>query len=90
MTVEIDGAYCDWLRLFRVNNIDADIEDFGKCYDDRKEDAPRYGCGNMCSHSYEEPPLGILNKYNINMDEWEIICDRLCNELYWRRCALCQ
>ena len=90
MFVEMERPYCTCLEVFRINDIEADIEDFGECYDDDKYSAPDYGCGNMRFHRYDEPSLEVLNKYNINTIEWETICDQLDNKLYWGRCALCE
>ena len=90
MFVEMERPYCTCLKVFRINSIEADIEDFGKCYDDDVYSAPDFGCGNMRFHRYDEPPSGVLDKYNINIIEWETICDQLDNKLYMGRCALCE
>lgn len=90
MNIVMEGPYCGWLKVFRINDIDADIEDFGECYDDDKYSAPDYGCGNMRFHQYDEPSVETLNKYNINITEWEEICDKLDTKLYVGRCADCE
>ena len=85
----MESPYCTRLRVFRINDIEADIEDFGKCYDDDRYSAPDYGCSNMRFHRYDEPSSEVLNKYNISCTEWDIICDQLDNKLYMGRCAYC-
>ena len=90
MNIIMEGHHCQWLKVFRINGIDANINDFGKCYDDEREWAPDYGCGNMCFHQYDEPSVETLNKYSINIAEWKEICDKLNTELYVGRCADCE
>ena len=92
MKVEIEIGYCASTKLFTINGIPADIDDFGECYDDNKEAAPEYGCGNMCFHAYDEPSLepNVLDRYHISYSEWEKICDILTNKLQWGRCNLCE
>ena len=86
LELEIFHCLCS-TRTFRINNINADSTEFGQQYDEDRENAPDYGCGNMVFHSYE-PRQEIMNKYNINEKDWYDICDRL-RELSFGCCDWC-
>lgn len=89
MKLELEfGTYYCYPKTFIINDIDADEEDFGKKYDDSPETAPEYGCGNMRFHPYE-PREEILKKYNITLNEYEQICDKLEDGLSFGRCGWC-
>ena len=91
MKIKVKAGYCASADIFTINDIPADINDFGECYDDNKEAAPEFGCGNMCFHAYDEPSLEptVLERYHISLSEWEEICDILTCELRWGRCGEC-
>lgn len=90
MKIEMSGAYCSNFRVFRINDIDADVDDFGISEDSEPWNAPEYGCGNRQFHPYDDPSENVLEKYHITYYEWTNICDILCRELDWGRCALCE
>lgn len=90
MKVEMSGPYCSGLRVFRINHIDADTEDFGESEDRRPEVAPEYGCGDRKFYAYERPSKRVLEKYHINYREWKEISEKLEAMLDWGRCALCE
>ena len=90
MKLEMGMPYCSYLKVFRINDIEADEEDFGASMDADELCAPEYGCGDRRFFSNEEPQTGVLDKYHITYEEWETICNKLEYMLDWGRCALCQ
>lgn len=90
MKLEMDMPYCSGLRVFRINDIEANEDDFGVSEDICPECAPEYGCGDRRFITYEEPRIEVLEKYHITYSEWETICSKLENMLDWGRCAQCQ
>ena len=90
MKLEMSGPYCSGLRVFRINHIDADTDDFGVSEDRRPEAAPEYGCGDRKFRAYEWPSMGVLEKYLITFREWEEIGEKLEAMLDWGCCSLCE
>ena len=90
MKLIMENPYCTAFRKFKINDIIADEEDFGKSQDDRPEQAPPYGCGYRCFHAFDEPTPEILEKYHITFSEWERIATLLEAKLDWGKCADCQ
>lgn len=90
MKVEMSGPYCSELRVFRINGIEADTDDFGVSEDREPEAAPPYGCGDRKFYTYECPSKEVLKKYHITSSEWEEIGEKLEAMLDWGRCALCE
>ena len=84
------NPYCSSFRVFKINNIDADVDDFGESRDWEPENAPEYGCGHRAFRAFDDFDEKVLDKYHINVDEWEQICEMLENKLDWGRCALCE
>ena len=82
--------YCADFGVFTINNIEADIDDFGRSKDWEPECAPEYGCGYRAFRAFEYPEEKVLEKYHINEKEWEQICEMLESKLDWGRCADCQ
>ena len=78
------GLPCE-LEIFKINDIEADIEDFGE--------TERSGsCMNStCSQTFrfKLPTEEVLKKYSINLKEYSEICDRLEDELYVPGCGMC-
>lgn len=64
------------LDEFEINGIKADYKDFGTLEDNSPELAEPYCCGDMLF----TPKLAtqeVLNKYKINADEYNKVCDEL-------------
>lgn len=75
-------------KTFEVNGIRAHSADFGEQHDTNPADAEPYGCFNMQFfpkiHTNE-----ILQKYSINIDEYNTICEELKEELSFGKCRRC-
>lgn len=82
------SSYCA-LDRFQIHGMDANVEDFGSDWDDDPENAPDYGCGNRV---WERNPAttAMLNKYNITLEEYNEICDKLEADLSFGCCGLCE
>lgn len=65
-----------YLPVFKINDIEADENDFGVKEDIDPEHAEEYGCGNM-QFIPKEAAQYILDKYKITKEEYEIICEKL-------------
>jgi len=89
MKLELDfyGCLCA-TSTFKINDINAHYEDFGDKYDYDMENAEEYGCGDM---RFEEkrPTKEILEKYNITIEEYYKICDKLKEGLSFGNCGWC-
>lgn len=75
-------------KVFRINGVDADADDFGNHYDRDPSNAEDYCCGNM-RFTRKSPTQDVLNKYFINESEYAQIAERLEDELTWGSCGLC-
>jgi hypothetical protein len=82
------GALCE-TKNFKINDIDADYEDFGDKYDHDSENAESYCCADM---EFDSKPATqeILDKYHITVDEYNEICDKLEEGLSFGRCGWCE
>ena len=76
------------LETFVINGIDADYEDFGVKEDINPAIAEEYGCGNMKFIS-KPATQEVLEKYNINADDYGEICRKLDEELSFGQCGWC-
>lgn len=56
--------------------------------DDAPDAAPEYGCGDRRFFPHQ-PTNAILEKYDINTIEYDLICDRLSEALSIGRCERC-
>lgn len=76
------------LRIFTINGINADKDDFGESYDADSDNAVEYGCGN---HIFEStlPTQKVLDKYGISVDEYNEICEKLTERLDVGSCGWC-
>ena len=90
MKVVMLRPYCADFRVFTINDIEADVDDFGESKDWAPEYAPEYGCGHRTFRAFEYASKEILDKYHINEHEWEQICNMLEVKLDMGRCAYCQ
>lgn len=73
---------------FIINGIPANYNDFGEKYDTQPEIAEPYGCGNMRFFP-KEPENKIMQKYQINEDEFKIITSKLTKGLSFGYCGWC-
>lgn len=87
LIIEVQDYYCA-LEKFVINGIEADYNDFGTKIDTQKHLAEEYGCGNM-EFIPDEPTQEVLDKYSINVTDYEEICNRLIKELSYHKCSLC-
>lgn len=83
----IPNSFCTTLE-FKINNIEADKDDFGEQYDRNPEDAEPYGCGNM-RFTATMPTEEILAKYNITLAEYAIVAKQLEEGLSFGNCGWC-
>lgn len=74
------------VELFTINGVDADEFDFGDS--ERSGDCFEYCCNNDFT-PYEVPQENVLEKYQINKDEYDEICEMLKEKLCVRSCGWC-
>lgn len=88
MKVEMEpySALCS-LRVFKINDIEADYNDFGEKEDINPTAAEPYGCGDM-EFLPKAATQEVLDKYNITTDEYNEICKRL-DCLSFGNCGWC-
>ena len=79
-------ALCS-LDFFKINDIEADYDDFGDKEDLSPWGAEDFACGNM-TFTPKEPTEEILNKYGINKEEYCEVCDKL-DCLSFGKCGWC-
>lgn len=88
MNIEIKtmkpGLPCE-LEIFKINDIEADIEDFGET--ERSGNCMDYTCSQTFNPKF--PTEEVLEKYGINLKDYSEICDRLKDELHVPRCGTC-
>ena len=77
------------LEIFTINGIKADERDFGEQYDADPDNADEYACANM-KFFPKLPTSEVLKKYNITVDEYKEICEKLDKELSFGECGWCQ
>lgn len=84
------------LKVFTINGIKADYSDFGYSYDDRDEieyddydEIARWGCLNRRFIANRRNAKKCMEKYNITIDEFNDICDRLEEVLSVGCCGWC-
>lgn len=73
------------LEIFRINGIDADVDDFGErirggdCFE------------NTCSQKFEHklPTDEVLAKYGITLSEYSEVCEELSDKLRVIGCGMC-
>lgn len=76
-------------KEFKINGINADIDDFGDNSDVEPEEAPDYGCGCRKFIGDPEKAPEAMKKYGITKEEFMQVCDKLEDVLYVGRCAWC-
>lgn len=82
------NALCS-LMNFEVNGIKAEEKDFGEHHDIQPELADDYACYNM-KFIPKPATQEVLNKYNINVDEYNEVCNKLDEQLSFGNCGWCQ
>lgn len=75
------------LKQFEINGMRAYYKDFGDKYDYNPNIGEPYGCGDV-RFTPKPPTTEILNKYNITVDEYNEICEKL-NCLSFGNCGRC-
>jgi hypothetical protein len=90
--LQVYGALCS-AKVFQVNGIDADTDDFGEGSDvgdyiDDSDDG-YVGCSNRVWQRTDPPPPDTLRKYNISADDYAVICNDLESSLSFGRCGWC-
>lgn len=74
------------LQVFEINGIKAYEGDFGES--DSSPDG-NWGCDYHIFCPYEEPKDDVLEKYNITIDEYKEICEKLEIKLDVGPCGWC-
>lgn len=87
LQLEFYSSWCS-TAVFRINDIVADSYDFGNQDDIDRDSAEPYGCGNM-KFEGKEPTIEVLEKYNINVTEYNFIKGQLEEGLSFGRCGWC-
>lgn len=87
LEIKVYGAMCG-LKLFRINGIDADEQDFVDKFDHSPDTAEDYGCGNMLAEIIE-PTDGVLKYYAISKKEYYVIAEKVSAELSFGPCGWC-
>lgn len=75
-------------EIFVINNVDADVDDFGSVDDLNTDEAEDYGCGDM-QFVPKMPTDEVLAKYSINLKDYSEICKMLSKELSVGSCGWC-
>ena len=87
LELEVYSALCA-TETFKINNIDADNDDFGNSYDASPETAEDYGCGNRVFKS-KLATQEVLDRYKISVDEYNEVCEQLQDKLSFGNCGWC-
>ena len=87
LELEFGTALC-YTPTFKINDIEADSEDFGEKYDRSPETAEDYACGDM-QFTRVPPKPEILEKYGITEAEYALVADQLENGLSFGSCGWC-
>lgn len=81
-----DGLPCE-TSTFVVNNVSADVKDFGVT--DYESDGD-YGCIYHVFKPFRHPPKQVLKKYKITLEEFLEIGDELEEKLDVHNCGWCK
>ena len=76
------------LEIFTINDIKADIADFGKIKDLDPKNTHEYGCGKT-QFIPRDFTWDILNKYNITDKEYYKVCEVLKETISFDGCTEC-
>ena len=81
------GSLCG-IQCGAINNIDIDESDFVDKYDHSPETAEDYACGNMQADIIL-PTEEVLKKYNITVDEYREVAEKISEEVSFGSCGWC-
>lgn len=87
LALEFGSAFC-YTPTFEVNGVEAEWEDFGEKYDRSPETAEDYGCGDM-QFTMSPPTKEVLDKYQIDEEQYEEIARKLEDGLSFGNCGWC-
>lgn len=87
LEIKVYSALCS-LKTFVINGIDADENDFVNKYDHSPETAEDYACGDMQADIIDSTNE-ILEKYNINQEEYEDIAEKVSELVSFGCCGWC-
>lgn len=88
LELEIYNALCA-TKVFKINDIYADHEDFGEQFDRDPDNAEPYCCEDMEFTRIPSTPE-VLNKYGINEEEYNEVCEALEKGLSFGCCGWCE
>jgi len=81
------GSLCA-LKTFTIKGMDGEYSDFGTKRDESPETAEDYGCGDM-KFTSKPATEKVLSKYNISLEEYQTICEKLDEALSFGECGWC-
>lgn len=92
----VSGAYCGYVK-FRINGIEADVDDFGDAYDhgcercDDEEPEEGWHWGGCYNMQFDAKPAEeeVLRKYGITEEEYHEVCKKLREEYDIGKCGMC-
>lgn len=73
------------LSRFKINNIDANISDFGE----RESEGSPLNNGCRVKFKFKLPTDEVLNKYKIDLNDYSTICNILEEEFNIYNCRYC-
>ena len=85
--IEVYDALCV-LKLFEINGMDADENDFVDKYDHSPDVAEDYGCGDMIADIIPATEV-ILEKYSITLQEYTKIAEKVSEKVSFGPCGWC-
>lgn len=91
MNVEIEpysALPCE-LKVFKINGIDASMDDFGDSRDTAREHAADYMCGCHEFIPLDEHMKDAMFRYQITEEEFRQIQEELVDVLYVGSCGCC-
>jgi len=89
LAIEAYDALPCALRTFEINGLDADANDFGYSGDDDPENAEEYGCGDHCFHAELSKAASAMKKYDLTLEQFVEVCEKLEDVLRVGVCGWC-
>lgn len=87
LNLEFGTALC-YCKEFVINGVEADEDDFGSKWDHDTDSAEPYSCGDMRFEG-KLATQSILDKYKINVEEYNEIVSKLTEGLSFGSCGWC-
>ncbi len=87
LELAVYGTICE-PKLFAINGIKATYKDFGEKYDQSPERNRPNCCGNMVFEP-RRPTRLVLEKYGIDVNEYDHVCSQLARGVSFGTCRLC-